>query len=156
MNGLQLYLLFHAEERSNSLSNVRSPVMDTIINSKYEALTVARAAAGFPERVGSTVYNDPEALDQHPHLNHDYQELDNPDDVRSSVYSGKYISMKPCSSISRSMERGGLQVLDFSGGGDDPNASELTSSQAYDDPTELDHHGMVGVDIQGITTSLER
>ncbi len=122
-------------------------MMDSLINDKYESLTVARAAAGFPERRAEALYDLPEELGQHPHSenmdcnNHDYQDVvESPDDIHNNVYSGKYVSMKPASEDSRDWSRSGQGAES----GHERDALTESMLGAYDVPSELDHHKMVG------------
>lgn len=132
-----------------TLSEIRSPMMDSLINTKYESLTMARAAAGFPERrPDEAVYDTPAELEQYPHresmnlTDNDYHDIvDSPEEVNNDLYCGRYISMQPASDVSQSgsqTEREGevrVEIADMS----------RRTLGVYDVPRELDHHRLVGL-----------
>ena len=105
----------------------RNPMMDCLIDSKCEALTVGLSATEALKQTRTMVYDIPIELDQHPNfktLKHEYHDLKNPDqDLHSTPNS--------------------------SGGAEDhPDKPEVAMLNAYDDPTELVLHGLVGTYIR--------
>ncbi len=131
-----------------TLSDIRTTMMDSLVNTRYESLTMARAAAGFPQHTpGEVLYDIPAELDQHPQAenmdfgSNDYQDIvdETPEGEHDNVYSGKYISMQPASETSRSGSRIGWE----------PEESDITTRRTlYDVPRELDlvgirHHRII-------------